>query len=85
MEIYGQPNPPDYNTTELKNFNFTSYIVAGDSDPFVQKSDFDLFLSLINLEGKTVSFLKNYNHLDYVWAQNAREDIYIPLIDFLNR
>jgi len=85
MEIYRQPNPPDYNTTELKNFNFTSYIVAGDSDPFVQKSDFDLFLSLINLEGKTVSFLKNYNHLDYVWAQNAREDIYIPLIDFLNR
>ena len=59
--------------------------MAGDCDPFTQKEDFDLFLTYINLEGKTTRFLKNYNHLDYVWADDASKDIYVDVIDFLNK
>ena len=83
IQYYGRPDPPEYNITELRNFNFTSFIVAGDSDPFTEKKDFDYLLSLINMEWKTVHFLKNYNHLDYVWADSAYSDIYVNLFEFL--
>jgi len=84
QQYYGQPDPPEYNLTKLKDFNFPSYLVAGDCDPFTQKEDFDLFLSYINLDGKTTKFLKNYNHLDYVWADEAYDDIYVDVFKFLH-
>jgi len=85
QQNYGQPEPPAYNLTKLKDFNFTSFIIAGDSDPFTVKEDFDLFLSYINMEGKTTKYLENYNHLDYVWADDAYDDIYVDVIAFLKK
>ena len=69
----------------MKNFNFKSYIVGGDCDIFTNIQDFEYYLSLVKKENKTFLYLKDYNHLDYLWGKDANEDIYLDVIKFIKK
>jgi hypothetical protein len=81
---YNSSEPPSYNLQEMRNFDFNSFFIAGDSDSFTEKEDFEYFKSLVGNKNKQFKFLKNYNHLDYIWGKEAVEDIYVDVIDFIN-
>lgn len=83
-DYYNSSEPPSYNLEAMKRFDIKSLIIAGDCDSFTEKEDFDFFKGLVGSNNKYYKFLKNYNHLDYIWGKEAVEDIYRDVIDFIN-
>lgn len=86
MKIYGTPSPPNYNLDNFKDYNIRSFITISDSDPFSDEKDIDLLLNKIPKERHsqiTIKRLTNYNHLDYLWAECAKTDLYDDILNFL--
>lgn len=87
LKIYGNVSPPEYNLNEFNNYEIPSLITRSDSDPFSALADIDLWLSYTKYENKkhiiNVLNLNNYNHLDYLWSKDAKEDIYEKITDFI--
>jgi hypothetical protein len=85
--IYGNINPPEYNLKQFSTYNIPSFLTRSDSDPFSALEDIDLWLKLANYDNKKnlieVLNLKNYNHLDYLWSKDSKNDIYKKIVDFL--
>lgn len=57
-----------------------------DSDPFSTPEDNDGFSKLLNEKSRKnvcIDKLVNYNHLDYVWSEDAYDDLFIKIEEFL--
>jgi len=71
----------------FQNYLIPSLITKSDSDPFSAEKDVDLWLKFSKYEEKKdiirVLNLKNYNHLDYLWSEEAYEDIYKKIVEFI--
>jgi hypothetical protein len=80
---YNSTQPPEYNISEIGNFELTSLIFGGDCDSLSDKEDFEYFRQIVSPVNKTFKFLKNYNHLDYLWGKEAVADVYMDVIDFI--
>lgn len=88
IKRYGTPNAPDYDYSLFKKFDIPTLSSRSDSDPFSEEEDTKLFVDALGEEGlKYVSFLelKNYNHLDYLWSDDAYNDVYLKIIEFLGK
>lgn len=87
MKIYGQPKPPSYNMSIFNDFAVPSLITRSDSDPFSSQKDVDLWLNSAKYQEKQdiikVIELQRYNHLDYLWSEDAYEDIYKKIVEFI--
>ncbi|KAK8346451.1 hypothetical protein V6Z12_A07G216500 [Gossypium hirsutum] len=84
MKHYGQATPPAYNMTSIPN-DFPVFLSYGGEDALSDVNDVKLLLgSLKDHDGDklVVQYRYDYAHADYVMAENAKQDVYDPLIAF---
>ncbi|KAE9614954.1 hypothetical protein Lal_00048228 [Lupinus albus] len=83
-EHYGQPSPPVYDMTKIPN-DLPLFMSYGGADALSDVKDVKLLLeSLKDHEGDklVVQYRNDYAHADYVMGENAKQDVYEPLISF---
>ena len=56
---------------------------TSDKDPFSNFDDLNHLTKYLNEKYVTIKRMKNYNHMDFLWSEDAMEDIYKPIIKFL--
>ncbi|PSS16117.1 Triacylglycerol lipase [Actinidia chinensis var. chinensis] len=81
---YGQPTPPAYNMASIPN-DLPLFLSYGGADALSDVNDVQLLLEdLKDHEGDklVVQYTVNYAHADYVMADNAKQVVYDPLMDF---
>ena len=81
---YGQPTPPAYNMTSIPN-DLPLFLTYGGKDALSDVNDVKLLLDNLKDHGGdklVVQYREDYAHADYVIAQNAKQDVYNPLIAF---
>ncbi|CAG9797856.1 unnamed protein product [Chironomus riparius] len=71
LQVYGAVEPPDY---PLHKISSEIYIYEGQFDTLFSKKDADLVA--VKLPNKKYYMIPNYNHLDYVFARDARDKLY---------
>lgn len=86
LEREGQPTQdyPVYKLKEnLKNTNLMLFV--GENDALSPASDVQTLINSLPENRIVVNHLIDYNHLDYMWAKDANEEINIKygLIDFI--
>ncbi len=82
MEKYGQPQPPEYDLTKLKEVTVPTYLFAGKSDNIISPIDFEALVELLP-NGTKYEYVPDYGHLDYIWADDAHVKIYPQLLGFI--
>jgi hypothetical protein len=80
---YGQEKPPAYKVEAFKKYRVKSYITVSDSDPFSKKEDCEFIFRHMSKDVLTIRDLKKYNHLDYLWSNDAKSELYHDIINFL--
>ncbi len=82
IEKYGQPVPPEYDLNKFKSLTFPMYIFGSERDAVVRAKDVrELHKYLPDTTPLTI--LPDYNHLDYIWAEDANQLIYSRVMNFL--
>ena len=83
---YGSLTPPKYDLSKMKNYKIKSLISISNADPFCNPVDTLDFLSNIKDQSVVeILNLQDYNHIDYLWADSAYEDIYPKILYFLGQ
>ena len=82
-EIYGNDTSPEYDLSKFKNYKIKSLLYTSDSDPFSNIEDLNHLTKYLNQKYVTIKRMNNYNHMDFLWSDDAKEDIYEPIIKFL--
>ena len=86
MIHYGTTYPPRYHLSRMRKYKIKSLIAVSDADPFCNPIDTLEFLLKIDDQSVIeILSLKDYNHIDYVWADSAYEDIYPKVLEFLGQ
>ena len=90
ISVYGQPTPPEYNTTTMESNlkNLDMFLIKGGNDVLVTDDDFDRLLSHFKDKvGTTLKYktVDNYGHLDYIWAKDSIDTVNRPIINFLKQ
>ena len=86
VKRYGSEYPPVYDTEAYKEWDIDTFITVTETDPFSSVEDVYGFINKVEDQSKiNVLKLDNYNHLDYLWAECAKEEIYDKIIDFLQK
>ena len=83
LEIYGNQTSPEYDLSKFKNYKVKSLLYTSDKDPFSNFDDLNHLTKYLNEKYVTIKRMKNYNHMDFLWSEDAMEDIYKPIIKFL--
>lgn len=84
LEIYGTKKPPIYDLSIFRNYTIKSFLYTSDSDPFSNVEDLNHLTKYLNEKYVTIRRLNNYNHLDFLWSDDAKEDIYKQVVKDLN-
>ena len=84
MEIYGTKKPPIYDLSIFTKYKVKSFLYTSDSDPFSNIEDLNHLTKYLNKKYVTIRRLNNYNHLDFLWSDDAKEDIYMQVVKDLN-
>nr|CAD2209510.1 unnamed protein product [Meloidogyne enterolobii] len=81
---YGQNTPPLYNLTNIANIPI--YLYYSEADWLATKKDVEeTILQQIPQENiKLAKELPNFNHLDFIWGQDAAKEIYEKIIKEIN-
>ena len=86
MEVYGMKTAPMYDKTLLKEWKIPMFMVISDTDPFSDKKDIDEFCDSIGDQSLIKQFyVSRYNHLDYLWSQDTKEDIFEHIVNYLTQ
>ena len=83
LEIYGKISSPIYDLRKFKNYKIKSFLYTSDKDPFSNIDDLNHLTKYLNEKYVTIKRMKNYNHMDFLWSDDAKEDIYKPIVKFL--
>ena len=83
LEIYGNQTSPEYDLSKFKNYKVKSLLYTSDKDPFSNFDDLNHLTKYLNEKYVTIKRMNNYNHMDFLWSEDAMEDIYKPIIKFL--
>lgn len=85
IKHYGQKSPPLYDISQFKNYSVESFVTNGKYDPFGSGKDFDFMMQQMgDLSRITVKNL-DFNHLDYIWSDEACKSLYPEVLKFLSR
>ena len=82
-EIYGNEISPEYDLSKFKEYKIKSLLYTSDKDPFSNIDDLNHLVKYLNKKYVDIRRMKNYNHMDFLWSEDAKDDIYIPIIQFL--
>ncbi|KAJ1066932.1 hypothetical protein K5549_000632 [Capra hircus] len=76
---YNQPTPPIYNLTAM---NVPIAVWSAGQDLLADPQDVDLLLSKLSnlIHHKEIP---NYNHLDFIWAMDAPQEVYNEIISLM--
>ncbi|XP_027816132.2 gastric triacylglycerol lipase [Ovis aries] len=76
---YNQPTPPIYNLTAM---NVPIAVWSAGQDLLADPQDVDLLLSKLSnlIHYKEIP---NYNHLDFIWAMDAPQEVYNEIISLM--
>lgn len=86
MEVYGMKTAPKYDKNLLKEWKIPMFMVISDTDPFSDKKDISEFCDSIGDQSLIKKFyVKRYNHLDYLWSQDTKEDIFDHIVNYLTQ
>lgn len=87
---YGVANIFHYGTTKVPRFepryitvDIPFFMVYGEKDAISTVSDVEHFIDSFPKRPQVLK-LSQYAHLDFLFSMTAREDIYNPLLSFLN-
>jgi pimeloyl-ACP methyl ester carboxylesterase len=80
---YGQKAVPQYPVENLRKLTMPILLVQGGKDVLVSDVDFQGLLSLMPADVQTI-IVKDWNHLDYLWAMDATTLAYPQILKFLN-
>ena len=83
LEIYKTKKSPIYDLSEFKNYKIKSRLYTSDKDPFSNIDDLHHLTKYLNDKYVKIKRMINYNHMDFLWSDDAKEDIYLPIINFL--
>ncbi|PNY04283.1 triacylglycerol lipase 2-like protein [Trifolium pratense] len=81
---YGQSSPPIYDMTRLPS-ELPLFLSYGGADALADVKDVNLLLQSLqdhDADKLVVQYRNDYAHADYVMGQNAKQDVYEPLISF---
>ena len=81
---YGMPTPPSYEMRRIPS-DLPLLLAYGGADALSVPRDVELLLDVLRGRGGdelVVEYREEYAHADFVWAVNARQVVYDPLIDF---
>ncbi|XP_023490595.2 gastric triacylglycerol lipase [Equus caballus] len=79
MAHYDQPSPPNYNLTDMR---VPIAVWSGGNDWLADPQDVDLLLPKLS----NLTYHKKippYNHLDFIWAMNAPQEVYNEIISMM--
>ena len=82
-EIYGNEISPEYDLSKCKEYKIKSLLYTSDKDPFSNIDDLNHLVKYLNKKYVDIRRMKNYNHMHFLWSEDAKDDIYIPIIQFL--
>lgn len=89
--VYYNPNydkektAKPYNINNLKKWKIKALVARTDMDTFSSYEDVsELYKTVENKSYMKLLDLKNYNHLDVLSADSAYNDIFLPIVKFLN-
>ncbi|EES10556.1 hypothetical protein BDA96_06G040300 [Sorghum bicolor] len=81
---YGQATPPAYDVSAIPD-DFPLFLSYGGRDTLSDQQDVSHLLQVLKShdgDKLTVQYLEDYAHADFVFAGNARERVYAPLMAF---
>lgn len=84
-KIYNSDIPPEYDFSAFQNYKIKSLMYISDSDPFSNENDLKHLTDQLNKKYVTIRKMSNYNHLDFLWSEDAKDDIYKDIILFLQK
>ena len=83
-KVYSQPTPPKYDKSVLKEWKIPMFMVISDTDPYSDKKDiFEFCEKIPNQEIIKKFFVTKYNHLDYLWSHDSKNDIFVHIVKYL--
>lgn len=83
INIYGYPNPPNYNLTKV---TMPTALYSGTDDWLADPTDVNHLIK--DLPQSTIidqQVIVGFAHLDFVWSIYAAEKIYYPMLTHLNK
>ncbi|XP_013199126.1 lipase 1 [Amyelois transitella] len=81
IEVYGRPTPPEY---DLSKVTVPTYLHFGYADVQADYRDINyLGDQLPNLVARMPVDRVSFNHLDFVWGIDAKEQLYLKLVDIM--
>lgn len=81
---YGQPTPPEYIMSSIPN-QLPLFLSYGGKDLLSDSDDVKTLLDSLsghNQDKLVVDYRDDYAHLDFVYAYNAKQLVYDPLMAF---
>ncbi len=86
LKKYGSEYLPVYDYDTYKTWDIDTFITFTETEPFSSYDDVYNFINRVEDQSKiNVLKLVDYNHLDYLWAECAKEDIFDKIVDFLHK
>lgn len=83
---YGSINPPAYNLRNLNEYKIPSIITLSNADLLADPNDVKEFIA--NIKDQSVIdlwSLDNWSHVDYIWADDAYDELYPKIVEFLGK
>lgn len=83
---YGQATPPDYNITSIPN-DLPLFLSYGGKDLLSDVKDVQTLVGVLSdhdPDKLVVQYRDDYAHLDFVYAVNAKQLVYSPLMAFFS-
>ncbi|KAL2651515.1 hypothetical protein R1flu_019643 [Riccia fluitans] len=81
-QAYGGPSAPTYHPEDIST-NIPILVVYGGNDAMAPQAGVQLLLS--RLRNAESVLLPNYAHFDLLWSSRRTQDIFIPILQFLER
>ena len=87
MKHYNQTEPPLYPVENIKAnmAGIPMLLIRGENDYFVEERDFNKLVALLPTERLDIKVVPDYAHLDYVWADDAKQFVFDDVVEHFER
>jgi pimeloyl-ACP methyl ester carboxylesterase len=79
---YGQFTPTTYN---MSAYNLPVYLFSGDQDWLAEPTDVLWLEQNLNGHAKCHYKFQDYNHIDFIWGQQVKFDVYDRILEIIRR